>query len=365
MATRTLLVGTSAGRVMVLSFDGTKFHLESDYFQAGSRPSWMAFKEPNFLYIIDSNNTSIHLFHLDRDSKTLSTNPVSSAQASWGTVSLVFNSDQNQLIGSSNGKGKVDIWKISAPDGGLRWMKQIGLQGPIGPNKERQDHNRAHQVICDPSGRFFIVADLGGDSIHVLDSAADSYEPVATVQVSPPGAGPRHGAFLGHAHYVLVCELRSLLLLFKYTTLGGGKVTMIQTQTLSTYGDGFMPRDISVALAGEIAISSNQKDIYVSNRFTGNVTDSISHFVVVDVEGGEKQICFVDQVSSHGKIPRMFSLSKDETLLFSSNEDGENGVVAFMRCPETGKLYPEPVALMTNVLITDKPGFGPQFVMEF
>lgn len=108
-------------------------------------------------------------------------------------------------------------------------------------------------------------------------------------------------------------------------------------------------------------IDADNENLYVSNRLTGNATDSISHFSI-DIDA-EAPLAFVDQISSGGLVPRMFSLSNDDDLLFSTNQDGENGLLALAKDSKTGSLTEAPVASLT----LDKfgaPSFGPQFVME-
>lgn len=130
---------------------------------------------------------------------------------------------------------------------------------------------------------------------------------------------------------------------------------------VSTFGTAFPPANATSASAGELVIDAENKNLYVSNRLTGNATDSISHFSI-DVDA-ESPLAFVDQISSGGLVPRMFSLSNDDDLLFSTNQDGENGLLAFAKDNKTGSLTEAPVASLT----LDKfgaPSFGPQFVME-
>jgi 6-phosphogluconolactonase (cycloisomerase 2 family) len=359
--TRKLIVG-APGQILAYDFDGTTFNNTANITEPGASASWMIFKEPMFLYAVNENANNTRMFYLDPLTSTIASEPASNVNGSSGVVSLAFNKNQTVMVGTSYSEGQVDIWDV-ALDGSLKLLKQVVLEGPVGPNNASQGVHRAHQAILDPTGKFFAINDLGGDAIHFLD--AETFEITSRVQVEPSGAGPRHGGFIGGnattlpTHYVVVCELKNLVLLYQVEQAPNGTIAMSLNQTLSTFGEAFPPANATSAAAGELIVASNQKDIYVSNRLTGNDTDNISHFVF---ENGA--VTFADQVSSGGQQPRMFSLSKDESILFSSNQNGGSGLLAFKRCEKTGTLTGTPAASVANTDINPLPGFGPQFVIE-
>lgn len=268
----------------------------------------------------------------------------------------------------------------------IQLLKQIPAGGTPGPVAGRQDSPRKaspnplvvctrplsrltadsdpHQALLDPSGRFFVVNDLGTDSILVLDGQNDfNISNRVTVEA---GSGPRHGAFIPAGadkatHYFLACEITSVVKAFELTYTGDN-LEFKEVQSLSSFGADFPPANATAAAAGELVASSCGKHLYVSNRLTGNATDSISHFSI-DTGNAAAPLAFVDQISSGGLIPRMFSLSADESVLFSTNQDGENGLLALTRDLSTGSLTEAPVASLT-VDRFGGPSFGPQFVME-
>lgn len=354
LSSRKLLVG-APGQILSYTYDGTNFQSTATLALSGTAPSWMIYKQPNLLYAVDENSESTRLLSYDPDTGAVAAK--SAANGSAGVVSLEFNKNQTYMVGGSYSLGQLDIWDISAADGSLNLVKQVALTGPV----NSEGVHRAHQVVLDPTGQFFAIADLGGDAIHFLD--ASTFEIVSSGSVEPSDAGPRHGAFIGGncttfpTHYVVACEKKSLINLYEVSKTADGKVNLTSVQSLSTYGDAFPPADPSTAAAGELVLSSNQKDIYVSNRLSGNETDSISHFQFQD-----GKIAFVDQISSGGLTPRMFSLSPDEDILFSSNQGGNSGLVAFKRNNETGSL--ESQATMSNSLVSTTSGSGPQFVRQ-
>lgn len=94
---------------------------------------------------------------------------VQNATGSSGVVFLEFNSDATRMLGASFGEGQIDVWDVSAADGTMSLMKQIVSNDTLGPNKARQDSPHPHQALLDNSGRFFVVNDLGTDTILVRD----------------------------------------------------------------------------------------------------------------------------------------------------------------------------------------------------
>ncbi|KAI0020896.1 putative isomerase YbhE [Xylariomycetidae sp. FL0641] len=361
---RKLLVGAPF-QILTAEFDGTNFSITGNNTVAGTAPSWLLPKEPNLLYAVNENADDINVL---RRNGTLSHH--TTGKGSAGVVFLEFNQNKNRMVGAAYGSGAIDVWDTSNPSGQLKLMKSINITGPLGPD---QTSHRPHQALLDPTGRFFVLPDLGGDQLLVLDAADDKFA-ITGNQTLPAGSGPRHGGFLvrGDAtYYALATELSSELFLFRVAYDDAGAMRFDQLlQQRSTYGEAFPPANASTAAAGELVVARNMQDVYVSNRLSGNATDSIAHFRL-DADADKPQLRFVGSVSSAGKLPRMFSLGTDEKqeTVFVANQDGENGLVALGRCGESGMLHPTPVATlpMRSLVapqLLETPAMGPQFVME-
>ncbi|KAL1880172.1 hypothetical protein Daus18300_001535 [Diaporthe australafricana] len=361
-AKKLLLGGGPSGIVGAADFNGASFDIVANDTTPGTSASWMLFKEPNLLYAVEENSNNTRLFNFDPVTNDLKL--VQNAVGSSGVVYLEFNQDKTIMVGAAFGQGQVDVWDVSAPDGTMKLLKQIPVGGTPGPVEGRQDSPHPHQALLDPSGRFFVVNDLGTDSVMVFDSQNDFN--ISNRVMVGAGNGPRHGAFIpssgGKAtHYFLACEITSVVKAFELTYTGDN-LEFKEIQSLSTFGADFPPSNATTASAGELVTSACGKHLYVSNRLTGNATDSISHFSI-DTDNAAAPLAFADQISSGGLIPRMFSLAADGGVLFSTNQDGENGLLALARDATTGSLTEAPVASLT----LDKfggPSFGPQFVME-
>ncbi|CAN8096964.1 unnamed protein product [Discula destructiva] len=369
-AKKLIIGGGPTGLVAAADFDGTSFDIVANHTVAGTSASWLLFKEPNLLYAVDENSDVTRLFNFDPATNELTL--VQNATGSSGVVFLELTKDKSQMVGAAFGQGSIDVWDLDSVDGTLTLKKQIDVGGTPGPVVGRQDSPHPHEILLDPTGDFFVVPDLATDSLLVIDS--NEFEIQNRITVSPPGVGPRHGSFYPHSkgkeatHYFLACEIASLVKVFELTYTGAN-LDFKLIQTLSTFGKDFPPANATAASAGELVIDAANKNLYVSNRLTGNATDSISHFSI-NFDNSSSPLKFVDQISSGGLVPRMFSMSNDDDLLFSTNQDGKSGLLAFAKDKHTGSLKEEPVA---SVPVSEfaVPGCsseddtcGPQFVME-
>ncbi|OTA95666.1 hypothetical protein M434DRAFT_20085 [Hypoxylon sp. CO27-5] len=345
---RKLVIGAPF-QILTADFDGTKFSITSNHTVSGKAPSWLLYKDPNLLYAVNENADDLGVFTLD---SSLS-NPTlkSSGNGSSGVVFLEFNADKTRMVGAAYGSGKVDVWDTSAADGSVKLLKTITIEGE--PNPAQGAHH-PHQALLDPTGRFFVIPNLGGDTVLVLDGKDDKYEITGNATL-PTGTGPRHGGFItsGDTHYyTLASELSNELFLFELS-YPGDTIAFKQVQVQSTYGAD-PPANATSAAAGELVVAANQKDVYVSNRISGNETDSIAHFVF---KSDPASLDFAETVSTGGLRPRMFSLSTDEKQSLA------------FRCPDSGTLGPTPVATVpSSALVAPELAatdyMGPQFVQE-
>lgn len=374
VAIKLLIGGGPSGTIATANFDGKSFTILANNTMPGTSASWLLPRcgRNGDVYAVDEFGSNTRLFRInppagDGDSaaavETISL--VQNATGSSGVVYLEFGAGQTRVVGSAYGNGTIDVWDTSAADGSLKFMKQIVPGGELGPNRLRQEASHPHQAILDPTTRFFVANDLGTDTILVIDAEGDAFEITSRIRVDPAGCGPRHGVFYppkGLAtHYILVCEMLRLVQVYNvaYT---GGKLQMSQSQSLDTFPPDSPPKNMTTASAGEIQVSPDGHDIYVSNRGSGSETDNVSHFAV-KVSGGKLTLEFKDSISSGGILPRMFSLeSGTGRFVFLTNQDGELGLVAFKRNAD-GSLGPKPVASLPRSLF-GMPEYGPQFVQQ-
>jgi 6-phosphogluconolactonase (cycloisomerase 2 family) len=357
--------------VAAATFDGTSFNITAKNSMPGATASWLLSRPGTSgnLYAVDENSKTTRLFSFAANRLSL----VQNATGSSGVVFLEFNAARTRMVGAAFGQGQLDVWDVSAADGRMSLISQLVSNDTLGPNAARQASAHPHQVLLEPSGKFFVANDLGTDTVLVVDADADTPAIVNRVRIDPPGCGPRHGVFFPPiatsparaTHYILLCEILSLVQVFEVTYTDGG-MDLTKIQSISTFGAAFPPANATSAAAGEVALSIDGQHVYISNRVTGNATDSIAHFAVNSPSADGKsslELQFKDTVSSGGKVPRMFSLALGaERFIFCTNQDGALGLAAFSRNAD-GSLKPQPAASLP-LSAFGASGFGPQFVQQ-
>lgn len=357
-----LLVG-GPSQILTAQFDNNAFKFVGKNVTAGSAPSWLRYKaSTNTLYAVNENGDNLNTFTLEHDAQ-LAPAYVGSATGSSGVVFLEFNQDETRMVGAAYGSEMIDLWDTSAT-GAPKLLKQIKITGPLGPG---QDAHHPHQAVLDPMGSYVIVPDLGGDQLLIIDLQDDNFKVTNTVTLTP-GSGPRHGAFIpgaeGEYFYVVATEKSNIVVVYQAEYNDQG-LQLKYLSEQSTYGTD-PPATPSTAAAGEVLVAGAQ-DVYISNRLSGNETDSIAHFTF-DYNDGS--LTYVDTVSTGGILPRSMSLNADWGVIFVANQGGENGLVALARDSLTGKLSDKPLAVVANSDLIPEgmegtANVGPQFVGIF
>lgn len=351
---------TNNGHIYLANYDGSSFEITMTGDDSGHSPSWVSFVEPDLLYAVDEWSNLIRRFKLDVAGDSLDKEPLQ-VNGSSGVVHLEFNKDHTRMVGAAYGGGMIDIWDVS--DGGLKLLKSLPSDDPLGPNTERQAAPHPHQSVLDPSGRFFAVNDLGTDHILLIDSESD-YDIVSHIPLTPAGAGPRHGAFYPRGadkatHYMVLCEIKNLIVVYELTYTDS-TIEFKQIQEVSSFGPDAKPA--AEAAAGELAIIGDH--VYISNRLTGADTDDISHFAITKCgTTGAVSLKFSDSASTGGTLPRMFSASSSGKELLVGNQGGALGLVA-LGIKEDGSLEKEPRASVKAAEFGTEENSGPMFVKQ-
>ncbi|EHK46687.1 hypothetical protein TRIATDRAFT_317625 [Trichoderma atroviride IMI 206040] len=364
---RRLLIARP-GHIYLATYNSASPSLTIDLdLPVAGNPSWFAVSpaDPSLLYTFDENTATTLLYKLDLAANSL-TKVAERNDGSEGVCHLGLGKDGAIMVGSSWASGTMDIWNTS--NGSLEFVKTMPSKDAV---LDAGRVARAHQAVLDPTGRWFVVNDLGTDSLLVLDSAAAGVPIVNRVRV-PDGSGPRHGVFYSSGggddapatHYMLLCEKSNRVIVFalEYADEGIG-FTPLGSYSTFMEGDAESERTAGAA-AGEIALSRDGRHVYTSNRLLNSPTETIAHFRVLEGEQGPS-LELVGETSTGGKHPRMFSVSRDGGELFVGNQEGEWAVVVLKR-RDDGTLEEEPVAgIRMHELV--KPGGderGPMFVLE-
>ncbi|KAL7947026.1 Lactonase, 7-bladed beta-propeller domain-containing protein [Trichoderma barbatum] len=325
-------------------------------------PSWFAVSptDSHLLYTSDESGSKTFVFRLNLSSNTL-TKVAELEDGSKGVCHLEFNKQGSVLLGTSWAEGTIDVWNTESENPEL--IETIQSKDPV---VDAGRVARAHQAVIDPTGRFFVVNDLGTDSILLLDALRPDVPVVRRVCV-PSDSGPRHGVFYPAGdspatHYFLLCETSSRVEVFALEYKEGD----IEFVAAGGYSTFLEEERGAFAAAGEIVLSQDSKHVYTSNRLTTSPTETIAHFrIQTEKEDGGLTLELVAETSTQGKHPRMFSLSRDGNELFVGNQEGEWAVVVLRR-REDGTLEDKPVAgiLMEDIVKGGGDERGPMFVLE-
>ena len=248
-----------------------------------------------------------------------------------GLTHLAVDATAHALVAVSYGGGYVVAFPLEA--GGRIGPRTsfIADEGPLGPNKSRQEKPHAHSVTISPDNRFAFVADLGLD--RVFSYRLDAAEARLTPNDPPfipitPGAGPRHSKFSADGRFFYVLdEIDGSVTSCAYDAARG---TGRPFQHISTLPAGFTVTDPD--RAAEIRLHPNGKFVYASNR--GH--DSIAVFARNPADG---MLTLVEITPCGGQYPRNFALSPDGAWLVCANRDSNN-LVVFRVDPATCRLTP-------------------------
>lgn len=133
---------------------------------------------------------------------------IDSQNSNRSAASIISISDDGQL----NGPVQAFFPTLSAP----------------GPIPLRQDRSYLHQVQTDPTGKFLVMNDLGGDMVRIHTYDVETLAPVTEVSqlLTEAGVGPRHGRFWtaasGKLYYFFVGELSQKVYSYEITYAGTG-----------------------------------------------------------------------------------------------------------------------------------------------
>lgn len=341
------------------------FAIQHDLVFPGN-PSWLALDaNKQRLYAVDESSTQLHRFEFDPSAA----DPFSektSTEASEGLVYLEFNEKQTQLVAAAFSASTVDIFDVK--DAFTRIAKVVS-DGKPGPITHIQDAPHPHQVVRDPTTRFYVVPDLGTDQLLVVDSHDDEFS-IKNCLALEPGSGPRHGAFYPvgaekATHFILLCELSNTVKVFALS-YKDDSIEFSKVSSASTFGAEETPK---TARAGAFELLPDNENIYVTNRLTGRDSDSIAH-LRLDIQDGVPVVRFVKEVATGGILPRHLSVfhhGHGDVLV--GNETGEDGLVVLKRDRETGELDEMPTLkvkmsqFMSDEELKATPGNGPKFVL--
>lgn len=221
-------------------------------------PSWVVVSDDGIVYSVsEANPGQVSAWRPHEDG---SWTPVGAPQPSGGSgpCHATLDASGEYLLVANYGSGTVAALPREASGALLPATSQVQLQGS-GPVAGRQEASHAHQVVCDPRGRWLWVCDLGGDQVVALEfDAAVGKLTVSQSHPFPPGSGPRHLAFVGEK-LVVAGELDAHAYLCTWDTDAGtllieGSVELSAASSIEDFPSAVVPsgdgRAVYIALRG-------------------------------------------------------------------------------------------------------------------
>ena len=309
---RTTAARQARGRgieVFDVLMDGTWHHRFTTL--AGVNPSYLA---------VDSQRRALYCVHGDGDRcSSFRIEPSGSlrplgGQNTQGTnpVHLTISPGLGWLVIANYASGSVVALKIAA-DGTLGEVHdRLMLPNRPGPHRTQQQGAHPHQVIFDPSGKWLLVPDKGGDAVHTvtLDEYSGKLQLVASMAVAPM-SGPRHLVFSADGSVAfVVLELTSQVLSALFDASNG---TLSAVRRVPTIPEEFTGENTGAG----IALAPDGFSLYVSNRGHGSV-------VRLQVDASSAALSSPGWTQVRSKVPRFIAFSPQSSTLVIANEDADN-----------------------------------------
>jgi 6-phosphogluconolactonase len=288
-------------------------------------PAWMTIS-PNgkFLYAINEQADSVSAFALDAKAGKLT--PLNKVDTKGkGPCHVSIDHTGRAIFVANYGSGSLESFQIKA-DGSIGERASFIQNEGSGADKSRQQGPHAHSANISHDNRFLVLADLGLDKLLVfkIDPATAKLTPNDPPFTSiKPGSGPRHFVFSPNAKFgYVIDEMGNTIIAFSYDKQLG---TLKEIQSVGTLPDDFKGSNTTA----EIAISSDGKFLYGSNRGLGTVA-----VYSVDPKG---MLTKIQDAATGGTTIRSFGIDPTGQFLLAGLQE-KNTLVEFRRDKTTGKL---------------------------
>jgi|HigsolmetaGSP12D_1036236.scaffolds.fasta_scaffold00401_9 6-phosphogluconolactonase len=224
------------------------------------------------------------------------------------------------LLAANYGSGSVSVYPV-AQDGAIGPIAGQAAHRGGSVNRQRQEGPHAHSVFPVPSSPFYLVSDLGTDTIYTYRLNGDSgkLEPQAETKARP-GSGPRHLAF--HPRLPVVYSIEELSSTITVYALDARSGSLSPLQTVSALPEGYAGSNT----CAEVQVSPSGAYVYGSNR--GH--DSIAVFRA----GSDGRLAPAGHAPTGGRTPRHFALTPDGGWLLAANQDSD--AIAVLKIGDDG-----------------------------
>ncbi|RGP78309.1 hypothetical protein FLONG3_3624 [Fusarium longipes] len=318
-------------------------------------PSWLTLdKANNVLYCLDRGvwapTGSLNSFTIGNDGALKRVARVSAPLEGVAGEIITGAKGKRGYFAASYTPGVASVFAVGeqgALPGTEPLQKVSSTIDKVGPIASRQEAAHLHHVIIDPTGKYVITPDLGGDVCRVWSFDKDKLAPIAEVGTlkAPAGSGPRHGFFKvmknGETFFIFNGELDQKVYSYrvKYTRTGLSFTKVFEITSLNA---DYPPNTAPIS---EIAMSPDERFVVVSNREKSFATsiearsgpsDTLTTFLIND-DGTLKP---VQAAPSGGWLPRQFSFNKAGDKIAVGHQVNQT-VVIWKRDVETGKIITE------------------------
>ncbi|KAJ4420883.1 hypothetical protein N0V82_004062 [Gnomoniopsis sp. IMI 355080] len=353
----------SDGNVSSLSFDGADgaytLEVTARTAECKNNPAVLTLdKDRRVVYCYDRGGSadtigSLTAFAISDTDGSLT--PISRVEAPYGGVWA-------EILTAENGNRTYISSSYNPPAVGVFLLGENGTvvgSGPIqtlsptievtGPIADRQDHAYVHEVIIDPTNKYVVTPDLGGDRIRVYSYAPDTIVPLTELEPlrTAAGVGPRHGFFrindAGETYFFHDGELSQHIYSYK-VTYGEAGLTWENVFSAPALGPN-VTLPPNTAPASECLMTPDKRFLIVSNReksfansslYQSGPSDTLSTWAINE----DGTMAFVQAAPSGGYLPRQLSVNKAGDMIAVGHQVNQT-VVIWKRDVESGKILTE------------------------
>jgi 6-phosphogluconolactonase len=262
-------------------------------------------------------------------------------------IHVTVDRDGTHVLVVYNNPSAVTVFNIN-PDG--------GIESEVSQPSDLDLGIYTHQVKVAPSNKQVIIIGRGNydrehdpGSIHVYNYDRGV---LSKLQVVAPGGGvnfhPRHLDFAVNGPWVFV-SLEAEHMLQTYRVDKGGKLSDAPLFSKNTLDNPSAIKAEDGEQTGTVHVHPNGKVVYTANRGTGTVAyegkqvfaGGENNIAVFDIDPKTGEPTLVQNIDTHGMIPRTFALDPSARILVAANQnsrlvrDGDN----VTKVPESLALY--------------------------
>lgn len=279
---------------------------------AGQNAGFLAVDAPRrALYDADDSSMRVRRFTLDA---RWIPRPGNDVAATGNPVHIWAAKDGRFVLTAQYNEAKVESFPVT--NGALG--ASLGAKNAGG---------QAHAVVLSPDERFAFVPCKAANRIerYTFDKATGALSDSPVNTETADGAGPRHFAFHPNGAFAyLVNELNNTVYAYSYAAQSGALTEIQRIDTL--------PSGSGASTGAEIFVTPNGKDVYASNRLSGQ-DGSLAMFRV----GADGKLSANGHQSTGGRIPRSFAIDPTGRIVIAANQESRSlGVLAVD--PSNGKL---------------------------